>query len=555
MTRRLRVLFDLAYPGYLRYFDSVLKDLAARGHHVEVWFEQSNKQPEALEALDGTDIVVGGQTPRGTGWRRDVAWFVRVIADYVRYLDPAFHDAAPLRRRAAHGLPFLARPLVLLNTLPESVVRRLLRGLRTLERALPLTGVYDEFVRERRPDVVVASPYVLFTGRQADLERSARAHGIPTVAAIASWDNLTTKGMLHGSPDRVIVWNEAQAEEAVQLHFVPRSRIAVTGAQPFDKWFGRAPRRTAAEYAERVGLPPGTPYVLFVGSTRSISEPYAEQDFVRRWLDALRTNENAALRGVGVVVRPHPFNSVHWDDADLSGFGAAVVWPRAGANPVNESDRDDYFDSIFHSSAVVGVNTSAMVEAAILARPVLTIATPEFSDTQTGTLHFRYLLPENGGFVRTARSLEEHLDQLAQALAAGRSEASTAFVASFVRPQGLDRESTPLVVEAIETAALLEPERPLQASVWARALVPAVVLANFVDACISPVRIGKRLRHRAKRDARRFDALSSRLERPQTARLVARVGRRWERLLQRLAARLEKRKEPRVVTAPRARSQ
>ena len=45
-------------------------------------------------------------------------------------------------------------------------------------------------------------------------------------------------------------------------------------------------------------------------------------------------------------------------------------------------------------SSDLGVNTSAMIEAAILGRPVLSVLAPEFAATQEGTVHFHYLLPE-----------------------------------------------------------------------------------------------------------------------------------------------------------------
>ena len=46
---------------------------------------------------------------------------------------------------------------------------------------------------------------------------------------------------------------------------------------------------------------------------------------------------------------------------------------------------------MYHASATVGLNTSAMIEAAIVGRPVHTILVPEFQHSQEGTLHFRYL--------------------------------------------------------------------------------------------------------------------------------------------------------------------
>ena len=86
------------------------------------------------------------------------------------------------------------------------------------------------------------------------------------------------------------------------------------------------------------------------------------------------------------------------------------------------------FDSLHHAAAVVGLNTSAMIEAAIVGRPVFTIATDEFAAGQQGTLHYRYLLTDNGGVVSPSDSFDAHCRQLAAALAGdpqpGRSRAS-----------------------------------------------------------------------------------------------------------------------------------
>jgi hypothetical protein len=63
-----------------------------------------------------------------------------------------------------------------------------------------------------------------------------------------------------------------------------------------------------------------------------------------------------------------------------------------GANPLDEASRAQYHDSIYHSAAVVGVNTSALIESAIVGRAVYTVLAPEFRDTQEGTLHFHHLV-------------------------------------------------------------------------------------------------------------------------------------------------------------------
>jgi hypothetical protein len=450
----MRFLFVMQYPGYLRYFDSTVRLLAVRGHHVSVAFDSPHKQAEGAEALVGMgdSVEVLGRTPARVGIWAAVAVAVRGTIDYVRYLHPRFADAPHLRERMRKTLPPVSAFLSRWNTASLATTRALIRLLTLLERAIPGSDVVEAFVGSQRPDAVLVTPLVTDRCPQVDLVKAASALGIPSALCVASWDHLTTKGLIRLQPDLVSVWNEEQKAEAIEFHDTPPERIVVTGAQPFDRWFERRPSDRVA-FCGRVGLALDQPYVLFVGSTASISSPDAEMRFVRRWIETLR--REPGLAGVGILVRPHPYNAVHWADVDLGDLANVVVYPRA-ANPVNESDRQDYFDSLHHSEAVVGVNTTAMVEAAIVGRTVLSVLADEFKDTQRGTLHFRYLLTEHGGFLRTAASLPEHAQQLAETLRApeiGRA-ACARFVASFVRPAGLDLPATPILVEALERLAM-----------------------------------------------------------------------------------------------------
>ena len=114
-----------------------------------------------------------------------------------------------------------------------------------------------------------------------------------------------------------------------------------------------------------------------------------------------------------------------------------------------------------------------MIDAAIVGKPVFTVRA--FAQSQDGTLHFHYLLRENGGFVRDASGLDEHVAQMRDVLAdpAGSETEIGSFVSSFVRPRGLDRPAAPVVADAIEEVARLEPVRR-------RAGLPVVLLRAFL---------------------------------------------------------------------------
>ena len=505
----MRLLFVMLYPGYLRYFDSVIEELTARGHHVDLVWNMPSRQAEGLVAIERNENVrVHALPKRGQGLWGLVGRRLELTIYFVRYLDRRFASASYLRRRAGERIPW---PFRRLRTLPDRVVRLLLDLLVRLDRTLPRPEAFDRFLDELRPDAVVVSPLVTKANPQALLVAAARERGVPTAAAVASWDNLTCKSIVTVPPDRMIVWNETQRTEAKEYHRFSPERVVVTGAQCFDRWFHRSPSRDRSAFCAHAGLPADPPFLLFVGSTASISSPGAEVNFVREWLRRLR--DDPTLARTPVLIRPHPYNSAHWDGIDLGDVGDVSIFPRGGANPVAEVDRADFFDSLYHACVVVGVNTSAMIEAAIVGRPVLTVTDPEFHDSQLETMHFHYLLPENGGFVRAASSIAAHLEQL-RALIADPELARpqiTEFVSSFIRPQGLDRPATPILADVLELLPGLQPEPDPPAPWWQRAaLWPLLSLVALLELPgLARRALRRRARRREKRRARRYGATQS----------------------------------------------
>ena len=514
--RPLRLLFFLYHAGYLRHYAEPLRLLAREGHVVHLAFTTIEKDAgdRALAERLAAELptVTFGEAPRRAyldGWRR-TSVLVRAFADLTRYVDPRYAGATALRARMAQKIRLQVAsaksdPLTgwLLTKLVDRLAglsdagtaRRLLRLLAAAERAIPTSRRIDRYIRDFRPDAVLATPLVDFASVQVDYLKSAAALRIPTAVCVASWDNLTNKGLLRIVPDRVFVWNEFQRRELEELHGVPAERAVVTGAQKFDEWFARTPSRDAEALKTRAGIDPARPFVLYVCSSYFIAPE--EVSFVRRWLEALRTSDEPELRGIGAIVRPHPQNGAQWRGVDLSPYGNAVVWPAGGAQPDAGDARADFFDSLAHSAAVVGVNTSAMIEAAIVGRNVLTVLDPQFAATQEGTLHFHYLLRENGGFLRIAASLDEHVPQLAEAVAGGEAEHERvrAFVRSFVRPHGLDVPAAPLVAAGFEELARSEPlprprRSPTAALLRLALLVPTAVATVLTFVGLASHRLG-----------------------------------------------------------------
>lgn len=474
----MKVLFVLAHTGIFRHFDRVVRELCARGHEVTVLrgaLAKENISDRALEACQADFEACR------SGWvqvRRDrwgwAAYRAREVVNYLTYLRPG-HPSPALAGRWEAYLPWPAQLAVRNRALRPLVCRQTVR--RVLAWAVRRTPPSREILRELaqlRPRVVVASPFIYTRSPEVDYLAAASALGIPTLVAVASWDNLTTKGTFHHLPDAVLVWNEGLKREAVELHDLPAERVIITGAPTFDFWFDLRPSRDRTEFCQRVGLDPRRPYVAYLCSSKFIAGD--ETSVVRALSEALaRAPSSAPLE---VLVRPHPLNAEAWKDFSAPGV---AVFPREGDMPDAPEAMQDYYDTLHHAVAVAGVNTSALLDAAIVDRPCLSLVADRYRTSQREIGHFQHLL--RGGFLELAGDFHEAAVALGAVLAGRDARASQrrAFVREFLRPWGMELPASRVVAAAIEllaTAGSLRPEelaRSLHAESPTAAALPVAV--------------------------------------------------------------------------------
>ena len=458
-----RIVFSLLSAGFLKNFEAAIVELAGRGHEVKLVIHTGTGLvgADALSARLERDwptlSVVHEPVPRD-GWQ-DVTITIRSCEDYLQFLDPRYHRA--YRLRAKTRTPIAFRRLIKRRPFQTRIGRKALqRALFAADRLLPLSPAVRDFVDAQDADVLVLTPYIGLGTVQPSFMHAAKALGIPTAVCVASWDHLSSKSLMRPMPDLVTVWNETQRTEAITIHDVPAERVIATGAHLFDMWFDWEPR-PREELCRAAGLDPSRPYLLYTCFS-PFKDSLVESEFIRRWIEQVRASSDPSLAGAGILVRPHPKRLAQWDGVDLSEYDNVAVWPRDGRFVTDEESKANFFDSLHHSAAVVGLNTSAMIEAAIVGRPVHTILVPEYWESQQGTLHFRYLLEVGGGMVRVGNDFDEHLAQLSDSLAQGPEAGveSRRFVEQFVRPHGLDSPAAPRFADAVEALAATPRRRP-----------------------------------------------------------------------------------------------
>jgi hypothetical protein len=408
------------------------------------------------------NVQLADAPDRRAGAWAELARRIRLGIDYFRFLDPRYAKTVHLRRRAEERAPAIVVGLA------NSGIGSLFGGpaginriLRFLERGIPGATPLATFIAAHAPDVLLITPLVDMGSPQLDHFAAARTLGVRTVLPVASWDHLSSKALLRVTPERVVLWNDRQRAEATELHGLPSDRVVVTGAQCYDQWFDRVPAVSYHAFCDRVGLRPDRPFILYVCSSLFKGTTF-EPTFTERWIQAIRGSADPRLRDIGILVRPHPARLDEWKQIDLTGYHNVAFW---GAHPVNAEAKEDYFDSLYYSAAVVGINTSAFIEAAVVGKPVFTVLEPEISENnQEGTLHLQYLLDDDSGVLRATRTLDEHLPQLAAALAGhgGGDPKAARFVDAFVRPFGRAEAATPRFVAAVEQVAAMQSPQPEQ---------------------------------------------------------------------------------------------
>jgi hypothetical protein len=466
------ILFIARHYTYFRNFDAAIRLLASRGHRVHLAVDREDNKEFVERLAAELPSVTFGTTPAGRSTRRArLAEGLRFGLDYLHYEDARYADATKIRQRAGERTPRVA-PWACRRWGAAGAAARL----HMVESALGPSRAVRDYVAGQAPNLVVLTPLIELGSPQLDFLRAARALGIPTALPVWSWDHLSSKALIRVRPDRILVWNETQRHEAIDLHGYPADRIVVTGAQCFDQWFDREPSSDRGAFCRRAGLTDASLFVLYVCSSLfkgSAPEPL----FVRRWIAALRQSPDPVLRNAQILIRPHPQRVAEWEGIDVAQeFTGVSVF---GSAPLELEARADYFDSMYHAAAVVGLNTSALIESAIVDRLVYTVLLPEFHDNQEGTLHFQYLLRVGEGFLHASRSLEEHAVHLAAGLGGTTVGRNGQFVGAFVRPAGLGVPATPRFVEAVEAAASAAPEPEIVAPMTAR--VVASGLALMVD--------------------------------------------------------------------------
>ena len=449
----LKILF-VVRAAEIFHHQAMLRILTSRGHSVLFLFDKHRSQPGDLKKVDEFAVGNSRMKHRPAVARNDkwcfFLFFLRELRTYRRYLVVEKQSPFYLRRWAGY-LPRRLRSIVELwpvNWMLKLSIAGKMFAL--LERAIPPDARIMEDIRAFAPDVVFCSPTTLrFSSCDLEYLKAAVKLKIPSAVFALTWDNLTTKGLLHVVPDRLFVWNETQKKEAEIQHNVPCDRIVVSGSPTFDALFtDLKPSVTRDEFCVRYNLRSEDPFILYLGTSRNLAPD--ERDLIISLRRALDQSPDERMRRMQIAMRPHPANFRIYQDFGQKGI---TLVPKFGETPDTNSALQLFYDSLFYASASVGVNTSAMIDAIILGHPVVAFLSPQYNETQSQTQHFQQLLGYD--VVERAVTAQECVERIKD-LDEGRDtrkEKRRQFVSDFIRPQGIKKAVAEIIVDEIEKMA------------------------------------------------------------------------------------------------------
>jgi hypothetical protein len=224
-----------------------------------------------------------------------------------------------------------------------------------------------------KPTVIVSTGP--FQYEQPAIFSAAKKLGIPTLAYIPSWDNITTKNRLVYKYDGYIVWSEQTKKELHEFYPATRSMpVYIVGAPQFDIFLQEKFYQSREEFCKQQKLDPNLPIIVYaLGSPNFLQEHHGAIELAKQVV-------KGELGKVQMVVRPHPIH----DNAEMEDvfkrFEPMVQLqktPNAGIT-LNERSQDknqiiEWINTFRHADVVINLSSTVTVDAAIFDKPIVNL--------------------------------------------------------------------------------------------------------------------------------------------------------------------------------------
>lgn len=237
----------------------------------------------------------------------------------------------------------------------------------------PRSPEAEQRLRKMLPSLIVSTGPFQF--EQPAIFSVARKLGIPILAYIPSWDNVTTKNRLVFNYDGYIVWSEQTKRELYDFYPLARKApVYVVGAPQFDIFFQDDFYQSREEFCQQQDLDPNLPIIVYaIGSPNFLQEYHGAVEVAERLV-------GGEFGKVQMLVRPHPIHDKGELEKHFNKFAPMVrlqATPNADLDVAERSqDREqilEWINTFRHADVVINLSSTVTVDAAIFDKPVVNL--------------------------------------------------------------------------------------------------------------------------------------------------------------------------------------
>lgn len=237
---------------------------------------------------------------------------------------------------------------------------------RALDSRLCPHGFFREVIERYHPDVVCSTDPQ--NENDVSLLHDARQRGIPVIAMLRSWDNVTQR-ILRVLPDQLLVGSHTLAQSVIDLYGYPAQNLSVVGTPHYDHYLKGADR-TRTQFFTDLGLDFNKKLILYAPVGDMLIRTNDIDQYVMEILGTIDAN---------ILVRFPPDENVR-----LVNFVKPknMVFDRPGQHfkssefadrEIRPQDDQRLINSLYYSDLVITGPTSICLDAAFFDKPVITV--------------------------------------------------------------------------------------------------------------------------------------------------------------------------------------
>ena len=320
---------------------------------------------------------------------------------------PEFYLDRSIKWASSYNLFFLKLiPKKILKTFfRRSIVRNILEKLFYFSFKLSKYPVIEKKII-KNTDLLLIGPTNLRFSPEYSLYLLAKKSKKEVYIPVLTWDNPSTKLIFYPLPHKFFAWNYSQYHHLNKFHRVKKSHIEVFGSLYFER-FANANRKenlmdkdnsdiqfnflkniSSSNISEigKVNLP--EKYLLYLGSSANIHEENQERMNIMFILETIYKYKD--FDDYKIIIKPHPANPINIYKlfVELGEKQFNKIQIHFGDFPVLNNDLEEQRILLKNASLIIGVNTSAFLEAFLMGKNVYSLLISEKAKIQKINPHF-----------------------------------------------------------------------------------------------------------------------------------------------------------------------